>query len=61
MEYDIGERLKENFGVLVSGVDIGAIEIDKTSEGYRQLMAVTKGYCRNQDRKPRHGIMWAFA
>ena len=42
IEYDIGERLKENFGVLVSGVDIGAIEIDKTSEGYRQLMAVTK-------------------
>lgn len=42
VEYDIGERLKENFGVLVSGVDIGAIEIDKTSEGYRQMMAVTK-------------------
>ena len=42
IEYDIKERLKENFGVLVSGVDIGAIEIDKSSEGYRQLMAVTK-------------------
>lgn len=42
IEYDISERLKENFGVLVSGVDIGAIEIDKSSEGYRQLMAVTK-------------------
>ena len=42
VEYDISERLKETFGVLVSGVDIGAIEIDKTSEGYRQLMAVTK-------------------
>ena len=42
VEYDIGERLKEGFGVLVSGVDIGAIEIDKSSEGYRQLMAVTK-------------------
>ena len=42
IEYDIKERLKENFGVLVSGVDVGAIEIDKTSEGYRQLMAVTK-------------------
>lgn len=42
VEYDISERLKENFGVLVSGVDIGAIEVDKTSEGYRQLMAVTK-------------------
>jgi membrane protease subunit (stomatin/prohibitin family) len=42
IEYDIGERLKENFGVVVSGTDIGAIEIDKTSDGYRQLMAVTK-------------------
>ena len=26
----------------VSGIDIGAIEIDKSSEGYRQLMGVTK-------------------
>lgn len=42
VEYDLGERLKETFGVEVSGVGIGAIEIDKTSEGYRQLMAVTK-------------------
>lgn len=42
IEYDISERLKESFGVLVSGVDISAIEIDKTSDGYRQLMAVTK-------------------
>lgn len=42
VEYDISERLKENFGVTVSGVDIGAIEIDKSSEGYRQLMTVTK-------------------
>ncbi len=38
----MSERLKENFGVIVSGIDIGAIEIDKSSEGYRQLMAVTK-------------------
>lgn len=42
VEYNIGERLKESFGVTVSGVDIGAIEIDKSSDGYRQLMAVTK-------------------
>jgi len=42
VEYDLGERLKETFGVVVSGIDIGAIEIDKSSEGYRQLMAVTK-------------------
>ena len=42
VEFDLGERLKETFGVVVSGVDIGAIEIDKTSDGYRQLMSVTK-------------------
>ena len=42
VEYDISERLKETFGVVVSGVDIGSIEIDKSSEGYRQLMSVTK-------------------
>lgn len=42
IEYDISERLKENFGVIVSGIDIAAIEIDKESNGYRQLMAVTK-------------------
>lgn len=42
LEYDLGERLKETFGVNVSGIDIGAIEIDKSSEGYRQLMEVTK-------------------
>lgn len=41
VEYDISERFKENFGVTVSGVDIGAIELDKSSEGYRQLMSVT--------------------
>lgn len=42
VEYDLGERLKETFGVVVSGIDIGAIEIDKTSDGYRQLMSVTR-------------------
>ena len=39
---DITKRLKENFGVNVTGVDIGAIELDKTSEGYQQLMSVTR-------------------
>lgn len=42
IEYDLSERLKENFGVNISGVDIGAIEVDKSSDGYAQLMAVTK-------------------
>ena len=42
VEYDITERLKETFGVTATGVDIGVIEIDKTSEGYRHLMSVTR-------------------
>ena len=42
IEYDLGERLKETFGVVVSGIDIGAIEIDKTSDAYHQLMSITK-------------------
>jgi len=42
VEFDISQRLKENFGVAVSGVDIGAIELDKSSDGYTQLMAVTR-------------------
>ncbi len=43
IEYDLKKRLAEDFGVTVSGVDSGAIEIDKTSDGYAQLMSVTKG------------------
>lgn len=42
VEYDLGERMKETFGVTVSGIDIGTIELDKASDGYRQLMSVTK-------------------
>ena len=42
VEYDIKQRLVEDFGVTVSGVDISAIEIDKDSEGYRHLMSVTR-------------------
>ena len=42
IEYDISKRLRETFGVEVSGADIGAIEIDTSSTGYRQLMSVTK-------------------
>ncbi len=47
IEYDLKERLKESFGVVVSDIDIGAIEIDKTSEGYRQLMSVTRELAEN--------------
>ena len=42
VECNISNRLTEDFGVEVSGLDIGAIEIDKTSEGYQELMAITK-------------------
>ena len=42
VEYDVSERLRENFGVIVSGVDLSAVELDKSSDGYKQLMAVTK-------------------
>lgn len=42
IEPKIGERLSEKFGVEVSGFDISAIEPDKASDGYRQLMAVTR-------------------
>ena len=47
IEYDLSERLQDTFGVVVSGVDIGAIEIDKFSEGYRQLMSVTNNYSQH--------------
>ena len=42
IEDDLALRLKVNFGVSVSGIDIGAIELDKMSDGYKHLMAVTK-------------------
>lgn len=42
VELDIKDRMKENFGVVVSGVDIGAIEIDKGSAEYAKLMTITQ-------------------
>lgn len=42
LENDVIERLGATFGVIVSNVDIASIEVDKTSEGYRQLISVTK-------------------
>lgn len=42
VEYELSQRLQTQFGVLVSSIDIGTIEIDKSSDGYRQLMSVTK-------------------
>lgn len=42
VEADISKRLLADFGVNVSSVDIASIEVDKTSEGYMQLKAVTQ-------------------
>ena len=42
IENHIKKRLANDFGVNVTGVDIADIEPDKESEGWRQLMAVTK-------------------
>lgn len=42
VERDVKDRLERDFGVNVTALDINAIDIDKSSEGYKQLNAVTK-------------------
>ena len=42
IENDIKLRFYEEFGVTVSNVDIAAIDVDKTSEGYKELKKITK-------------------
>ena len=42
VEENLKERLQNDFGVLVSGVDIGEIELDKYCDEYQQLMSVSK-------------------
>lgn len=42
IERELADRLRRDFGVAVSGIDVSAIEIDKSGEGYRQLKAVTQ-------------------
>ncbi len=42
VEANVRERFERDFGVNIAAVDINAIEIDKTSEGYQQLKAVTQ-------------------
>lgn len=41
VEDNIKERFERDFGVNVTSVDINAIEVDKTSDGYAQLKRVT--------------------
>lgn len=42
VEPELAERLAKDFGIEVSGLDISDVEPDKTSEGYRQLMRITR-------------------
>ena len=42
IESKVKVRLYDDFGVTVSAVDVAVIDIDKTSEGYQQLKAVTQ-------------------
>jgi len=42
VEANVRDRFERDFGVNITAIDINAIEIDKTSEGYRQLKAVTQ-------------------
>lgn len=42
LELDIIERFSTDFGISVSGVDVSSIEIDKSSDNYRQLKAITQ-------------------
>ena len=41
-ELNVKDRLLENFGVTVTGLDINSIEIDKDSDTYRELKHITK-------------------
>lgn len=41
LELDVRQRFERDFGVDITAVDISAIDVDKTSEGYKQLKAVT--------------------
>lgn len=41
-EKDVQERLAKQFGITVSSLDVAAVDVNKNSEGYQQLMAVTR-------------------
>lgn len=42
VEQGIKQRLLTDFGVTVTGVDVGAVEVDKDSDGYIQLARITQ-------------------
>ena len=41
LEMDVRQRFEKDFGVNITAIDISAIDVDKSSEGYKQLKAVT--------------------
>lgn len=42
VESAIKERLRTNFGINVTNVDISAVELDKSSDGYMRLKTITQ-------------------
>lgn len=48
LEQRVAGRLARDFGVEVTGLDISDIELDHTSDGYRQLLAVTRDVASRQ-------------
>ncbi len=42
IEERVKKRLENEFGVCVSSLDVSALDIDKTSDGYRQLRRITQ-------------------
>lgn len=48
IELNVKERLADIFGILVTGIDISAIEVDKENEAYRQLSRITKDFTAGQ-------------
>lgn len=48
VEIQIKDRLIELFGVAVTGIDISAIEVDKSSSSYQELKRITKDITTGQ-------------
>ena len=42
VEIEVRNRLYDDFGVTVSGLDIAVLDIDKSSDGYKELIEVTR-------------------
>ena len=52
IQEQLKSRLESEFGVVVSSLDVNALECDKTSEGYRQLKAVTQDITTQTFKNP---------